>query len=142
MERKTVGDRKKLNWILTGAAIAFAALAVVLLLLLRQTPQQEETPAVVVIRYGSGQVITVPVSETRTVVIRDGVIADSATGEGEENVIRIENGEAWMEQATCPHRECVRQGKLSAETVQSRPLGTWIVCAPHKVTIEYAGDGR
>ena len=94
------------------------------------------------IRYGDGESLTVPAWEAHTIVIRDGRITDEATGKGEENVIRIESGEAWMEQANCPHGECVKQGVLNAETVQSRPLGTWIVCAPHKVYIEYAGGGK
>lgn len=139
MERETVGKRRKRNWILTGAAIAFAALAVVLLLLLRPKP---ESPSAFVIRYGNGLALTVPASETRTVVIRDGAIADTATGEGEENVIHIENGEAWMEEANCPHRECEKQGRLNDETVRSRPLGTWIVCAPHRVYVEYTEGGQ
>ena len=138
MEQKT-GDRKKQNWLLTGAAIAFAALVIVVCLLLRPKTGAADR---FIIRYGDGQSVSVPAWETRTIVIRNGEIAEEATGAEEENVIRVENGEAWMEQANCPHKECVKQGKLSAETVQTRPLGTWIVCAPHKVFIEYAGDGQ
>ncbi len=122
-----------------GAAIAFAALAVVVCLLLRPKARPAER---FVIRYGNSEMMTVSAWETRTIVIRDGVIADAEIGEGEENVIHIENGEAWMEHANCPHRECVKQGRLSAETVEKRPLGTWIVCAPHKVYIEYSGADR
>ena len=139
MERNSARKTRKVNWILTGAAIGFAALAVVACLLLRPKTGMAER---FVIRYGDGESLTVPAWETRTIVIRDGKLAEEATGEGAENVIHIENGEAWMEQANCPHRECVKQGVLNAETVQSRPLGTWIVCAPHQVYIEYAGGGE
>ncbi len=139
MEHKTTGDRRKLNWILTAAVIAFAALAVAVCFLLRPKTGAADR---FVIRYGDGRSIEVPAWETRTIVIRNGEIAERETGEDEENVIRIENGEAWMETANCPHRECMKQGKLSAETVRSRPLGTWIVCAPHRVYIEFAGDGQ
>ncbi len=142
MEQKTVGDRKKLNWILTGAVLAFIALMVVFLLLLRPGTKQDEKPASFVIGYGDNQRLTVPASESRIIVIRDGTIVGSSTGEGEENVIHIENGEAWMEHANCPHRECEKQGRLSAETVGTRPLGAWIVCAPHKVTVEYTEGGQ
>lgn len=139
MERDRNRDRRKQNWILTGAVIAFAALAVIVSLLLRP---KAGTGDRFVIRYGEGQSIEIPAWETRTIVIRDGRIAEKATGDGTENVIRIENGKAWMETANCPHRECVKQGVLSTETVGSRPLGTWIVCAPHKVYIEFAGGGQ
>ena len=133
------GKRRIRNWILTGAAIGFAALAVVVCLLLRPKAGAADR---FVIRYGDGRSLSVPAWETRTIVIRDGMLADEATGEGAENVVHIENGEAWMEQANCPHKECMKQGVLNAETVQSRPLGTWIVCAPHKVYIEFAGGGE
>lgn len=136
MEREH--DRKQLNknWILTGAAIAFAVLAVVVCLLLRPKTEAYDR---FVIRYGDGQSIVIPAWETRTIVIRNGEIVEETTGENEENVIRIDNGEAWMEQANCPHGECMKQGHLSAGSVRTRPLGTWIVCAPHKVYIEFAG---
>lgn len=139
MERKAVNDRQKLNWILTGAAIAFAGLAIAVCFLLRPRIGSEDR---FVIHYGDGQSIEIPAWETRVIVIQNGEIVEQATGGDAENVIRIENGEAWMEQANCPHKECVKQGKLNAETVQTRPLGTWIVCAPHKVYIEYAGGGQ
>ena len=136
---ETTGTCRKRNWLLLGAAILFAALLAVLCLLLRPKPG---APDRFVIRYGSGEALEIPARETRTVVIRDGKIVDEATGEGDENVIRIENGTAWMETANCPHHECMKQGVLSTDTVGSRPLGTWIVCAPHRVYVEYAGDGQ
>ena len=122
-----------------GGAVLFVALSVVLLLVLRPKTGAAER---FVIRYGDGQTLTVPADETRTVVIRNGAIADAPTGESAENVIRIEAGKAWMETATCPHHECMEQGVLSAETVSSRPLGTWIICAPHGVSVEYVGGGQ
>lgn len=138
MERNTAAVHRKRNWLLTGAAILFAALTVVLCLLFRP---KSGAAGSFVIRYGSGETLTVPAYETRTVVIRDGQLADAPTGEGKENVIRIENGAAWMEQANCPHRECMEQGVLNGETVETRPLGSWIVCAPHRVYIELSEDG-
>jgi len=138
MER-TTRTRRKLNWLLTAAAILFAALLVVLCLLLRPKAGALDR---FVIHFANGETLEIPAWETKTIVIRDGRIVDSVTGEGDENVIRIENGRAWMEQANCPHHECVRQGALTAETVRSRPLGTWIVCAPHKVYVEFAGGGQ
>lgn len=138
MERNTAAAHRKRNLLLLVAAILFAALAVVLCLLFRP---KTGVAGSFVIRYGDGQTLTVPAWETRTVVIRDGRIADEQTGEGDENVIRIEHGEAWMEQANCPHGECMKQGRLNPDTVQKRPLGTWIVCAPHRVYIELSEEG-
>ena len=139
MEQKTTGSHRKRNWLLTGAAILFAALAVVVLFLVR--PKSGE-PDRFVIYYGDGKTLTVRASESRTVVIRNGEIVEEATGEGDENVIRIENGEAWMEHANCRHGECMKQGRLNQTSVKTRPLGTWIICAPHRVNIEYRGIGQ
>lgn len=121
-----------------GAAVLFVAAAVVLCFLLR--PKTNPANAFR-IRFGNGQTVTYPADQPACIVIRDGVLCKEQTGEGEENVIVIENGAAWMEYATCPHHECMEQGRLDAETVQSRPLGTWIICAPHGVSVEYIGDG-
>lgn len=139
MEQKTTENRRKTNLLLLGGAVLFVALSVVLLLVLRPNAGARDR---FVIRYGKGQSLTVFADETRTVVIRNGAIAEQATGESGENVIRIEDGKAWMQTATCPHHECVKQGVLSAETVGTRPLGTWIVCAPHGVSVEYAGGAE
>ena len=136
MEQRTTANRRKTNLLLLGGAVLFVVLSVVLLLVLRP---KTGTADRFVIRYGNGETLTVPANETRTIVIRNGALAEDATGESGENVIRIEQGKAWMETATCPHHECEKQGVLSAETVRSRPLGTWIICAPHGVSIEYMG---
>lgn len=138
MKRETAGKRRKLIWILTGAAIMAAVLAVVFWIL-RPKPGK---PIAFVIHYGSGQTLTVPADETRTIVIRNGAIVDTAIGEGDENVIRIENGEAWMEEANCPHRECMKQGRMNEETANRVMSVMWIVCAPHRVSIEYVGNGK
>ena len=139
MTNETTENRLGKNLLLIGAAVLFVASAVVFCLLMR--PKQGHASRFR-IRFGDGQVMEYDADEPRRIVIRDGRIADSETGEGEENVIRIENGSAWMERANCPHRECIEQGVLNAETVGSRPLGSWIICAPHGVSIEYIGDGE
>ena len=117
----------------------FVALAVVLCLILRPKPTGAQAFR---IRFGNGETLTVDIDDDVTVVIRNGVHVDRATGEGEENVIRIAHGTAWMETATCPHQECIEQGRLDGETVKTRPLGPWIICAPHGVSIEYIGGGE
>jgi hypothetical protein len=139
MERTPQRTHWKRNLILTGTAIAFAALAVGVCFLLRPKAGVLDH---FVITYGDGQTLSVSMWETRTVVIRDGAIVEQATGEGEENVIRIENGEAWMESSNCPHGDCQKQGRLNTETVRTRPNGTWIICAPHRVTVEFAEGGQ
>lgn len=48
------------------------------------------------------------------------------------NVVVIENGAAYMEDADCPDKLCVHQGKISRD-------GQTIVCLPHKLVVEVTG---
>lgn len=44
------------------------------------------------------------------------------------NVIKIKDGQAYMEAADCPDELCVKQGKI-------RKNGQSIICLPHKVVV-------
>lgn len=48
---------------------------------------------------------------------------------GDTNIACVENGEIYMESATCPDKLCVHQGKISNSSKK-------IVCLPNKVIIE------
>ena len=54
-------------------------------------------------------------------------------GIGGENRLIIQNGEAWIEEADCPDKLCVKQGHVS-KTNES------IVCLPHRMTVRVVGD--
>ena len=64
-----------------------------------------------------------PLSENNFVVIGD---------EENYNVLVISNGEAYIEEASCPDNICVKSGKVSLE-------GQTIVCLPNKVVISIEG---
>ena len=53
--------------------------------------------------------------------------------EGNVNVIRVENGEVYMQEANCRDGLCLRQGHVRNQA------GT-IVCLPHEVVVRLAGD--
>ena len=59
------------------------------------------------------------------------VIFDSHYG---QNIIRVRNGEIFVEDADCPDRICVSHGPLTAD-------GTPIICLPHQLVIRWA-DGN
>lgn len=77
--------------------------------------------------------------ESRVVVTVDGEVygsyslSEDQVIEVEEddfyNRIRIEDGEAYMEEANCPDGYCEEQGKISNRTQT-------IVCLPHKLVVE------
>ena len=49
------------------------------------------------------------------------------------NVLKIENGEAYMLSATCPDKLCIKQGKIDAD-------GGAIICLPNRVSAEVRGE--
>ena len=51
---------------------------------------------------------------------------------GGSNILVIENGEAYLSQADCPDKLCVRQGKISRS-------GQVITCLPNRVTVTVVG---
>ena len=53
-------------------------------------------------------------------------------GEGGYNLLVIENGEAWLSEADCPTRLCVKTGKI-------RYAGQSIVCLPHRLAVRIVG---
>lgn len=48
------------------------------------------------------------------------------------NVLKIENGAAYMDSATCPDKLCIKQGKIGAD-------GGAIICLPNRVSAEVKG---
>lgn len=51
---------------------------------------------------------------------------------GGTNILHIEDGKAWLSDANCPDKLCVRQGKISKE-------GETITCLPNKLTVTVYG---
>ena len=54
---------------------------------------------------------------------------------GGTNILVIEDGRAYMSDASCPDRLCVHQGKKNH-------TGERIVCLPNRVMVEIIGDGE
>ncbi len=49
------------------------------------------------------------------------------------NHVYIENSKVWVEEANCPNKDCVRQGKISHD-------GEVIWCAPHRMSVTIIGE--
>ena len=63
--------------------------------------------------------LLLPTGEGDTVVIRKdgeevyrGWLSDAHTVELEGNIVRIEDGEVWMERANCAGQDCVHMGRI------------------------------
>lgn len=64
----------------------------------------------------------------------DGEIRVRGVGDG-VNLVIIENGTVRVEDADCPDRLCVRQGRI-------RRAGESIICLPHRVEVVIEGEVR
>ena len=49
------------------------------------------------------------------------------------NIICVESGQVWVEDADCPNKDCMRFGKVSSE-------GQVILCLPHKLAVRIVGS--
>ncbi|MBQ7488434.1 MAG: NusG domain II-containing protein [Clostridia bacterium] len=86
---------------------------------------------------GSGDVSTVVARVNGEEVLRKSLLTDGRyeipLGEGEINIIRVEKGVVWMEEANCRDGLCIGQGKM-------RNRAKSIVCLPHNLVITLEGE--
>lgn len=55
---------------------------------------------------------------------------------GAENVLHVTSDSVYMESATCDNQDCVHQGVVTLENMDSRVLGNMIICLPNQVVAE------
>lgn len=107
---------KKRDWILIGGLLVLALVLTGLFLLLRQGG------AYVIVRVDDREVARYSLSQDGQYDLNDGT-----------NVLRIENGSAWLVSADCPDHLCVKQGKI-------RYGGQTITCLPNRLTVTVYAD--
>jgi len=56
--------------------------------------------------------------------------------ENTTNTIHVTPDSVWMEHSTCDNQDCVDQGTVSLENMNSRVLGNMIICLPNEVVLE------
>ena len=104
--------------------IALALLAALALYLVSQVSLGAEA-SVVVVTVDGEEVLRKPLAmENRYEIAQD---------DGSLNVIRVEDGAVFMEEANCRDGLCIRQGKM-------RNGAKTIVCLPHKVVVQLKCD--
>ena len=94
----------------------------------------------------SGGSLSPELSDLRVIVTLDGkTIADlpfseahtltAETGEG-RNTLRLTGNAVYMESADCANHDCVGMGEVTRENLETRVMGGWIVCLPHRLSVE------
>ena len=81
----------------------------------------------------SSVVVTVDGSEVlrRPLAMEDSYVVEQA--DGSRNVIRVEGGAVYMQEANCRDGLCIRQGRM-------KNAAKTIVCLPHKLVVRLEGD--
>ena len=52
------------------------------------------------------------------------------------NEITITDDAVYMSHSTCHNQECVKQGKITMENIETRLLGDYIICLPNQVVVK------
>lgn len=102
---------KKRDFILIGAILAVILIAFGVIALVKKDGDH------VIVRVDGQEVAKYSLSEDGEYELNGGT-----------NILRIENGEAYLVSANCPDKLCVNQGKIDKS-------GETITCLPNKLTV-------
>ena len=72
--------------------------------------------------------IDLPFSEPRAVTV---LLPDGA-----ENGLTLTGTAVYMDHANCENQDCVNMGEVTLDNLELRVMGGFIVCLPHKVSVE------
>ena len=108
---------KKLDIIVIVSLLLVSLIAVLVLVLTRKTGES------VVVEIDGEYVATYSLATDGTYSLNNGT-----------NVLIIEGGKAYMSEADCPDKTCVKRGGVSYS-------GESIVCLPNRITVTVKGNG-
>lgn len=102
---------KKKDFILIGTIVAVIAIAIAVLSLTKKDGDY------VIVRVDGNEVAKYSLSQDGEYSLNGGT-----------NILRIENGKAYLVSANCPDHLCVKQGKVDQS-------GETITCLPNRLTV-------
>ena len=88
---------------------------------------EAEGPRVYITLDGA-ELIDLPFSEPRTVTVRQ--------PDGAENAVAITGDAVCMAHANCENQDCVNMGQVTLDNLELRVMGGFIVCLPHRISVE------
>ena len=74
------------------------------------------------------ELITLPFGEAHTIRI--------IQPDGGENTVTMTGKAVSMTEANCPGHDCVQMGEVTAENLEVRVMGGFIICLPHRISVE------
>ena len=76
--------------------------------------------------------IDLPFGETHTVRVTQ--------PDGAENEIALTGAAVFMADSNCDNQDCVRMGEVTRDNYELRVLGGFIICLPHRLSVEVRGE--
>lgn len=76
--------------------------------------------------------IDLPFGQAHTVEIQQ--------ADGSINTVRLTGDSVVMESANCDNQDCVQMGAVTRENLELRVMGGFIICLPHKLSVEVRGE--
>jgi len=56
--------------------------------------------------------------------------------DGSRNVVQVVKDGFYMKESNCTNQDCMLQGEVTTQNMDSRALANQIICLPHKVVLE------
>ena len=56
--------------------------------------------------------------------------------DGGENTVSLTGSSVYMPEANCDGQDCVQMGEVTRENLEVRVMGGFIICLPHKLSVE------
>lgn len=56
--------------------------------------------------------------------------------DGGENTVTLTGTSVYMTEANCDGRDCVQMGEVTRDNLEVRVMGGFIICLPHKISVE------
>ncbi|MCD8384007.1 MAG: NusG domain II-containing protein [Clostridiales bacterium] len=123
MNDRKANALKRSDLLLLVGLIAVGLGLTAFVLLTRMYSQSDDLT--VTIRQNSQVLATLPLDEDTTYAVQG--------EDGVANLVVIEDGSVYIEEASCPDKLCVKQGKI-------RYAGDSLICLPNRVVVEITGQ--
>ncbi len=89
---------------------------------------ENQADAFLLIRSKQSASVPIPLNEDYSFTIRQ--------QDGSENVIHVGMNSFYMESSNCDNQNCVEEGTVTLENMNSRILFNMILCLPHELSLE------
>lgn len=140
----------------TVARWCAVALALALCALLEgcKAPQTQTGPATLILdgaATSGGSISPDSADDLRVYVTLDGAplidmpfseahALDILLPDGGENHVACTGSAVYMADANCENHDCVDMGAVTRENLEARVMGGFIICLPHRISVEVRGE--